>query len=284
MFKAAMFDFDGTITERGRSVPSQELANALVRVAQKMPIAFCTGRQLESFIKRGLTELLREIDPELRTAFLDNLFLMAENGAVGYFYNVKTEAFEEFYRAAWPEDFAKKETIKNALQSKIEGFGEVIDMHRVVIVMRTIPHDHNNIEEISTLSNRIYEATVECFEKEFPGYKDYLHVGNSGIGVLVTPAEGDKDAAIKRFAKFLEEKREVKFSAECREILVVGDQPLFGGNDYYFLNGKYGTPFTVGEYDPSREAPAPVLSAKGKRLFNDQGTLFLLESILKAGQ
>ena len=68
-FKAAMFDFDGTLTEKGEYHPPQEIADALVNLSQKMPIGFCTGRQLESFKKHGLSELLKEVNDKERPNF-----------------------------------------------------------------------------------------------------------------------------------------------------------------------------------------------------------------------
>ena len=61
-YKAAMFDFDGTITGKGQYYPSAEMVDTLVRLSQIMPIGFCTGRQLESFERHGLDEILQQID------------------------------------------------------------------------------------------------------------------------------------------------------------------------------------------------------------------------------
>ena len=53
-FKAAMFDFDGTVTEKGSIAPSAEMAKFLYELACRMPIAFCTGRQKSSFEARPI--------------------------------------------------------------------------------------------------------------------------------------------------------------------------------------------------------------------------------------
>ena len=50
-FKAVMMDFDGTVTNKDSVVPSKIMTKKLIEMARKMPIAFCTGRQLESFKK-----------------------------------------------------------------------------------------------------------------------------------------------------------------------------------------------------------------------------------------
>lgn len=283
-FKAAMFDFDGTVTEKGEYTPPKVLADRLVGLSQKIPIGFCTGRQLESFQRHGLNELLREIDPDLRRAFLENLFLFAENGAIGYDFNTEKEVFEEFYRVEWPEEFIPKEVLKKQLKEAIKDLGDVYDnAHRVVIVMRTNLHDviTREVEEVYALSARIYEVTRNILENVSAGFEQYLHAGNSGIGVIIGPANGDKDQAIKRFGELLTTQRGVKFEPNFRDILVIGDSPQIGGNDHYFLQGTFGTAYTVGDHLEGKEFPIPVTDKSGERLFNAKGTLHLVESFFK---
>lgn len=282
-FKAAMFDFDGTLTEKGQYIPSQEVADALVELSQIMPIGICTGRQLESFEKRGLAELLKEVDDGKRPRFLQNLYLFAENGAIGYDFNDQIADFVELYRAPWPEKFIKREELQKALNEAIKRYGEVYyNAHRIVIVMRTKLHDEDerNVEEIYRLSDKMYEITREVLEKINPDYEKFVHIGNSGIGVLVCPANADKDNAIKKFAQLLEQSRGIKFEKNFKDILCVGDSSQSGGNDFYFLNGRYGTPYSVGEILPEKSIPHLVFDDKKCRLLNSKGTLKLIKSLL----
>lgn len=282
-FKAAIFDFDGTVTKKGIYAPSQKMADVLVKLAKKIPIAFCTGRQLESFEKRGLGHLIAEIKPGERNKFLRNLFLFAENGAVGYFFDTKKGNFSQFYKVDWPENFIKKSKLKRILSEAIKDYGDIYEnAHRVVIVMRTRLHDQKDrdIEEVYQLSEEIFKITVKTLKKIDPKYEKFLHVGNSGIGVIVGPANGDKDVGIKKFGEYLEQKCGLKFSQKLREILVVGDSPQKGGNDFYFLKGSYGTPFTVGYYNKKLKFPKPVISEKGQRLLHETATLKLINSLL----
>lgn len=282
-FKAAIFDFDGTVTKKGIYAPSQKMADALVNLAKKIPIAFCTGRQLESFEKRGLGHLLKEIKLGERNRFLQNLFLFAENGAVGYFFDTKKGNFSQFYRVDWPENFIKKFKLKRILTEAIKDYGSIYEnAHRVVIVMRTKLHDQEDrsIEEVYQLSEEIFKITVKTLKKINPKYEKFLHVGNSGIGVIVGPANGDKDIGIRKFAEYLQQKCQLKFGQKLREILVVGDSPQKGGNDFYFLKGTYGTPFTVGDFDKKLKFPKPVLNQKGQPLLHETGTLKLINSLL----
>lgn len=282
-FKAAMFDFDGTLTEKGQYTPPQDIADALVTLSQIMPVGICTGRQLESFEKRGLAELLKEVNEKERPRFLKNLYLFAENGAIGYDFDDQIEKFVELYRVEWPEKFIKRKELQNILDEAVREYGEVYyNMHRVVIVMRTKLHDEDerNVEEVYKLSEKIYEITLKILEKIDPAYEKFVHIGNSGIGVLVCPANADKDSAIKKFAQLLGRSRGIKFEKNFSDILCVGDSAQDGGNDFYFLNGRYGTPYSVGEILPDKHVPNLVFDEKGCRLLNSIGTLKLIKALL----
>lgn len=282
-FSAAMFDFDGTVTERGHYEPPKEMVEALIELSDKMPIAFCTGRQLESFEKNGLSSLLEGMNKEAQRKFQKNLCLIAENGAVGYAYNTSTDSYEEFYRAEWPEEFIKKEELSAVLSHEIAHYGDMLDSgHRVVLVMRTNLYDgdHTNVEAVSALSEQIYMVCKRVLTEFDPNYEKHLHVGNSGIGVLICPADNDKDEGVRRFGEYLKEKRGMTFNNQFTEILVVGDSPQEGGNDRYFLSGRYGTPFTVGDLNPELPRLQAVSDEDGNRIMNAKGTLHLVRTKL----
>lgn len=277
-----MFDFDGTITDKGIWSPSQEMADALALLAQKMPIAFCTGRQLESFVRRGLTALIQEIKPEIRLPFMQNLFLFAENGTIGYEFDLQTEDFKEFYTAPWPTKFVVREYLQKVINEAVKEYGEVyFDAHKVVIVARTKLHAESDMDmdEVYRLSGEMAKICTKILKEIDPDFEKYLHVGDSGIGVIICPANGDKDRAIQEFATLLKVRRELEIGREAREILAVGDRPLLGGNDYFFLKGEYGTAYTVGDLTDDIW-PKPVLNKNGRRLVHSQGTLCLIRSLL----
>jgi len=270
-----MFDFDGTITEKGRPVPSEKMARTIIAVAKKVPVAFCTGRQLNSFKKHGIREFLKYLKKDEVPLFLNNLFLISENGAIGYFYNQKHHKFAPFYRGKWPEKFIKRRTFKRIWGQKTKNFAEFLT-HKVIVVTVIKNHFNIPIDQVYAASDKLYKMCHEFFRKLSPKYEKYIHIGNSGLGVLVGPADWDKDGGIKRFASFLNRKRGMKFSKNAKEILVVGDSAIKGGNDYYFLRGEYGTPFTVGSHDKSEKLPKIVVDQYGKRLLHEKGTRFLL--------
>lgn len=284
-YKAAMFDFDGTVTADGVYRPTHEMVDALVALAHKMPIAFCTGRQLESFEKRAMTAIVEEVSPEERAKFFENFYLIAENGSIGYDYNPEKEEFEEFYRSKWPDELMARDEIMTKLHEAVSEFGDVCyDAHRVVVVMRTnmtdLAQDARDIGEINRLSREIYRVVLEFLEDLNPNYRDLVHVGDSGIGVVISPADGDKDNGIKQFGRYLVENRGLSFDKTFSEIFVVGDRPDKNGNDHYFLMGKYGSPYTVGTLVDGSDLPKPVLGEDGQRLMHDKGTIHLIRSVI----
>ncbi|MFH1284322.1 MAG: hypothetical protein ABIH78_01900, partial [Candidatus Peregrinibacteria bacterium] len=143
-----------------------------------------------------------------------------------------------------------------------------------------VPAEVIDMDEVYELSRKMYKICVSLLKSMDENFEKYLHVGDSGIGVVVGPAEGDKDGAIKRFADELAVSRDFKFGKDLREILVLGDRAQEGGNDFYFLNGRYGTPYTVGNLGLKKDCPKPVLDKNGQRLLHSEGTLYLLDSIL----
>ncbi len=277
-YKAVMMDYDGTVTEKGQPIPPKEMLDKIIRMTEKIPVAFCTGRQLESFEKHGLKTIIENIEASKRVDVLKNIFLIAENGSMGYFFNKNTQEYEEFYRVGWPDNFVKKSQLMEQLQEEISDYGKVYSVHRVVLVMGAHFEDRD-IEKTYKRSAEIHRIVEQKLSAIDPEFEKYLHIGDSGIGVIVCPANGDKDTGIKRFAEFLSDTRGIHFDSKASEILVIGDSAKKGGNDFYFLQGKYGTPYTVGDHEDPLNPPSPVLSKSGKRLFHVDGTISLLDNI-----
>ena len=273
-----MFDFDGTITNKGVAVPSEKMAKTIIEAAKKVPVAFCTGRQLNSFKKHGITEFLKYLKKDEVIPFFKNLFLIAENGAMGYCYDFQKHKFKAFYRAEWPEKFIPRRSFKTRWHKEIKNFAEFLS-HKIIIVTSIKNHHDLPIDKVYAASDKLYKMCHEFLSKISKNYEKYLHIGNSGLGILVSPAKADKDFGIRKFAQFLAHKRKLKFSPKISEILVIGDSAIYGGNDYYFLRGEYGTPYTVGSYDKSKKLPKPVFH-NGKKLLHEKGTIYLLEKYI----
>lgn len=301
-----MFDYDGTLTDRGVFQVENDLAERIGELLNAgFPLAVCTGRQLSSFAKR-FGPVIEQILGRFGEEAMRNLYLLAENGAVGYEFvgggapcgagaddetgdGTGAEPCDEeanwktFYIAKWPNE-VPKDAFENRLHKLLDGKVEILT-HLVPIVLAPIGRVGMHIDEVNRLSAEIFNITYKFMSEYDAGGKtalDYLHIGDSGLGCLICPADGDKDNAVKVFHEFLKDSRGMEFEedAKCREIMVIGDNPQTGGNDHYFLNGRYGTSFTVGE-DPDDGADLPhvVLDDGGRKILHDRGTLFLLNRL-----
>lgn len=275
-FKAVMFDYDGTITKKGEFAPSEEMNSILLALCEKgFPIAVCTGRQLTSFVKRS-----EKIFEKFSEKAKENFYVFAENGAIGYKYDSASKEYKMFYMGQWPAE-VPKESFKKGLIEATRDIAEDVGEHFVPIVLRPLDALSLSIDEIYAISDKIFEVTKKFIEAS--DAKNYLRYGNSGLGCIICPANADKDAAIKVFYEFLRDQRGVVFNEDdgkYREIMVIGDNPQVGGNDHFFLNGKYGTPYTVGTEENDTPAAKVVFGENGVRLYRDEATIHLLQGLL----
>src|SRR3989339_1445545 len=92
-FRAAMFDFDGTLTERTpkSSVPGS-LIKTLENLSKTVPLALCTARPF------------RTAYPKMQSCFGKKFekmgwVLIVENGCAGF--ELKKNKWVEFYRVKW---------------------------------------------------------------------------------------------------------------------------------------------------------------------------------------
>jgi len=305
-FKAAMFDYDGTLTQRSEFAPPDELVELMIKLTSDgFPIAICTGRQLESF-ERRFGVYFEKFSQEA----LKNFYLFGENGAIGYKYDSghgEEGGFVEIHRGQWPDEIPKDEFKRDLLEATSD-IAEYVDGHEIPFVLRPINALNIPIDDVHVGSDLIFDA----LDKFIPQYKyvdpdsgesykasDYLHYGNSGLGCIVVPASSDKDSAIKAFHSYLfgGGSDGDEGEGDCREIMVVGDNPNLGGNDHYFLKGTFGTSFTVGResedlvcggdgdcglcYENFRDFPVKVYRGE-ERLFHSDGTVYLLRKVLDA--
>ena len=291
-FKAVMFDYDGTLTQRGEFDPSEELVATIDRIAASgIKVAVCTGRQLESFEGR-FGPHFEKLSPEAQK----NFYLFGENGAIGYRYDFEKKEFVEIYSGSWPLEIPK-DIFREEMLKDLSDIAEPVGGHRIPFVLRPINALKIPIEEVHKGSDVIEVALREFIGNyEYTNIEDgqtylaadYLHYGNSGLGCIVVPANADKDSAIKAFYEYLSREGLVDFEekdGKCREIMVVGDNPDVSGNDHYFLKGIYGTAFTVGRLEDDApegsEFPIKALDENGKRIFHGEGTLFLLKKFFQ---
>lgn len=282
-FYAAMFDFDGTLTERApRSPVPKSLIKTLENLSKTVPLALCTARPFRTAI------------PKMETAFGKRFgkmgwVLIVENGCAGFELNGRGK-WVEFYRVKWPEKSINKakltRTIKKELKEFIGHNGEDFQYNKSSLIMQPSYENADN-DEIARRCD-VLEKGIKVVLKKFAG-ANKIKVKNSKLGIIIIPKIADKDTGIEKFGEYLRKKRGIKFSSKYREIITVGDQPEKGGNDEMFLNGRIGTPYTVGEIvrgqSPAGTVPRhpskyPLgIYKNGKRLIGPSATEHLLKSI-----
>lgn len=220
-YKAVMFDIDGTLTELGeRVIPDFLVAKLNELTRSGVSCAVCSGRHhSESILDR-----LKVDSPE-------KWVLITENGAAGY--SFKNGSWNEFYRIPWPSGTILKDELADILQKRMT-FSRFFNNLSTIIFRPDVPLEAS-ATEVATKCDE-YDSIVKKIFKEMN--ITGLHISNSRIGIIIGPENGDKDAGVLEFAKFLG-------ISDTKEIVCIGDQPNKGYNDHYFLNGKYGTPFTV---------------------------------------
>lgn len=272
-YKAVMFDFDGTLNDIGEFIPvPEEMKEKLQELCVKVPLAFATARSWNT-AKRRLTETLSKRFDELKKYWA----VICENGSAGYYFDENKNDFVEFYRVPWPEsEISKSQLIKKMKSVFGELIGELIENPTSLIIR---PHTHAGIspEKLSTHSKELENLVREVL-LQFPG-STFLHFGNSKMGISIVPQDGDKDRGAREFCKFLKQKRNMAFDEKCSELVLIGDNPLPGGNDYYFLSGEVGTPFTVGELKEDAHWPLPVFDEMDQLVKGPKGTLALLNQL-----
>lgn len=276
-FIAAMFDIDGTLTKLENDNIPVPLAQKLASLSKKMPLAFATGRDIRHAEKKLKKQIL--IYAKDKKSACKNWHMICENGALGYFFDEKSQKYKEFYKIKWNPRLLNRKKLKKEIQKALGKLLESVDETRETqFLIRPCKKDlktqKDRLKRVKT-SAKICEKVLSKFKN---GYK--FETLESGLAIHISPKNANKDQGIIKFAKYLKEKYELNAGKSARKILVIGDQPGKGKNDDAFLNGKYGTPFTVGE-TTGKKWPLPVVNDSRHILKGPIGTLFLLKKICK---
>lgn len=272
-YSGCIFDIDGTLTVRGDEFIPMYLQPKLAALSMHVPMAVCTARRLQHAHDKLASLFGHAVDP---LHCQSNWMLICENGAIGYVFDSGKRAYVEIYR----EEYPYPEPLREALfqhMNKILGEKIGISFMNVISMVFRPPWDGLSREEVARRSREIALIIQEHLLQFDP--KGLLKVGDAGIGVNIFPANSNKEKGVVEFAKRVISTRGYKLSPEAKEIVVVGDQPEPLGNDEQFLNGEYGTPFTVGNLHPEHFFPLPVLNAAGEVLQGPEATLSLLERL-----
>lgn len=309
-YYGALFDYDGTLTQRYHDNIPDELIQATLALSKKgIMMGICTARTFANALPK-FAPFSNAIGTDVEAR--KNWVLICENGCKGYRYDASINDYIEFYSVAWPEQIDREALYQRLLKD----FGEHVEIlnnkvsmeifqredaplvsteinrdpanaedlkqpdvekNEVSIILR--PHGRMNMgpKEWELASDIIYQRVLKImaeFDKN-----GLLHVGNSKMGVSILPANGDKDRGIMEFAALVANLKAVNIEAPFKNIVAVGDQATVGGNDYYFLKGDVGTTFNVGEEDATKSIAGRVLNDAGLPLIGPAGTIQVLRKL-----
>ncbi len=263
-YKAVAFDIDGTLTALGRWIIPHSLRQTLLSLPKNIPLAFCTGRSFDH-IKGKLAHITEKAKDE--EAERKRWSVLAENGGACYEYHPRKKDHELFYEVSWPKHRITPEAMEAFIKDKY-GWHCVIVIRDHSVVIR-FPDWFYLFPKTTRIVSRHTASSLRNLFKKMDLDEHFL-IQDSGIGCLIIPAESGKGKAVKRWAKHLK--------IPLKDILVIGDQPLKGENDEEFLNGHFGTSFTVG-HQSHNTYPLPVLDERGRKLRGPEGTEYLLKAL-----
>ncbi len=270
-YVACMFDYDGTLVERGYHMPlPQYIPSVLQDTSRKAYMAICTARPFEGAF-RDAHHMLGEHFDDLRSKWV----WICENGGAGYLYDEESDTYKEFYRVAWPTNVMSKEKFIELVHVTFDHLVDQVDVQESVIILR--PQQVNvPAEDIAAACEQIQNIGLKMLKEN--GLDDEIRLGNSSLGVILYGVDSDKNRGVAEFGKLLVS-RGVPLSDDLREIILFGDRPVRYGNDAYFLNGKLGRPVTVGEDIPERGDLISVIDENGERLMGPRATSYLLRQL-----
>lgn len=271
-FTACMFDFDGTLVERGYHMPVPAyISEVLQEVSRKVPMAVCTTRPFPDAIKHA-KELFGAAFDEVKS----NWSWFCESGSAGYVYRESTDSYEELYRVPWPQKTMSRlqfeEVVREAFASDVSG----MSLHPSVIILRPKDYDGMNGDQMADVCHYLEKKGLALLKDH--GLEDTIRLANSSLGVFFFNPEGDKNRGVAEYGAFLRSKG-VALDEHLREILVFGDRPMRYGNDEYFLNGELGTAVNVGEHELARTDLISVIDDDGVRLMGPRAVEFLLRRV-----
>lgn len=276
-YLSCIFDIDGTLTDVAEGSIPEYITKALAEIAKHRPIAICTGRKLEHvFLKIGP---LFEFDPELR----NRVFLLCENGGVGYFFDSKEKSYQEFYRSKYPYGKKQQKKLFDEINFKLGSSISSSFLNETSLVFQPL----NVNDQDKTILLKRSRALLKEVEKILLDFdkNNLLKIADSGIGTIIFPIDGDKRTGVFEFGQFLQKKWGYEVSDSMKEFVIVGDKPDVYGNDETFLDGTFGTGFTVGDIVEHRLYPLPVFAEmtepkKAARILKgSQGTFSLLQRL-----
>lgn len=271
-YVGCVFDIDGTLIERGQGVIPAFVSQTLAKMGMTMPMAVCTGRSLKLTYEKIAPIFSHAGDPSYCQM---NLLLICENGSIGYYYEPVDKIYKEMYRVEFPYESGRRESIFTEIKNALDGKTSAAYMNEVSMVFSPLSRHSGDAETMAKESAELAQLARLVLDKTDP--KHVLRIGDAGIAINIFPYKGNKERGLVELAKFLREKRGINIGDKVEELVCVGDQPGPQGNDELFLDGNFGTPFTVGEVHPTNVLPVPVYDPEtGSILKGPEATMSLI--------
>jgi HAD superfamily hydrolase (TIGR01484 family) len=271
--KAVAFDVDGTLTNFCRFTIPNTLVETLNEIPLHIPLAICTGRPVD-FIKGKIDQICGNF-----TEQRERWYVIAENGGAGYVYNSKTGKYDEFFKAAWPEEIISRVNLCMLLKDGLGRKAPMIhkrDFSVVITFQKWFYYTFYSIPKLIQSRSAQMVSRVRIFLSKTPLHTstetlaDHFKVLDSGLGSLILPMANGKGAALKHWAKHL--------GISLDELVCIGDRPDPGGNDEDMMTGETGHAFTAGHLTENIH-PLPVFTEDGKRLIGPAATEAIVERL-----
>lgn len=271
-FVACMFDYDGTLVERGYRAPLPSFMPELLQdVSRRSFMAICTARPFPAAFKHA-HDMLGEHFDELKKKWV----WICENGAVGYAYDEKVDDFVPFYHVKWPEEIIPLSRFSQVIRDTFEQHVSEIQVCENVVILRPADLSRISLEEIYFRCETLQHMGLDLLaDLELEGH---IRLGNSSLGVIFYHSKADKDRGVLEFGKYLEAKG-VPLHEPFREIICFGDRAMKHGNDEYFLSGRFGVSVNVGEEILNKAMISSVYDQDGVRLMGPHATSYLLRKL-----
>ncbi len=270
-YAGCLFDIDGTLTVWGEEVVPAYLQQPLADISMKVPMGVCTGRRLHHALEAIEPIFMKAANP---TYCQSNWLLFCDSGGIGYRFDAEKKEYVELYRIEQPYNTARREMIFYQLKKAVGKKASRCDINEISMAFVPYYTFDMGAARIMEQSRRVREIIEEQLPLVDP--KGALRVADAGNGVNVFPLNGDKENGTMAFANYLRSFRGYVIGEDIKEIAVIGDQPIPKGNDEVFLNGKFGTPFTVGKPHPENVIPLPVFDNEGKNLEGPEAVAALI--------
>ena len=271
-YSACMFDFDGTLIERGYHMPVPTyISEILQKVSREVPMALCTTRPFADAIKHA-HELFGVYFEEMKPRWT----WFCESGSAGYSFDESTNSFVELYRVPWPQNLTDRTHFEMLIRETFPENLPTMTVHESVIILRPNGYERMSAEAMNEAASELQKKGLALLRDH--GLDDVIRLGNSSLGVFFFCPEGDKNRGTLEFGKLLRS-RGFDLGDELREIILFGDRPMPFGNDEHFLNGELGTPVNVGELQIDRNNLTSVIDDVGERLMGPRATEYLLRKL-----